>query len=105
MEDEMTSADADRVFEFATGIFSVQLAILSGLAGQQAIDRVRLAASLKSLVDDLSPGERQQPYGFLLGETIEWLSMPAPSKSPSRLPGWYRGTIDGGRSEDDEPQR
>jgi len=82
--------------------FAAQNAILLGLISQGAVERTRLIEFLQSLVDDLSAEERHEAYGFLLGKTIETLSKDYSPKPPSRFPAWFRGTIPGGRPEDDD---
>jgi len=91
----MSDDATDDLFEIANAMFSVTLALFSGLISQGIVDREKLAGHIAGEIERLRPADRNRPYGFLLRQVGGALSEPAKPGQPD----WLRAVLPGGKSE------
>ena len=90
----MSDDSTDEVFEIANAMFSVTLALFSGLISQGVVDREKLAGHIAGEIERLRPADRNRPYGFLLRQVGSALSQPGRPDQPD----WLRAVVPGGKS-------
>ena len=59
--------------DLASASLMTQVAILAGMINAKLVDAKQMRDWLQSLLDDLKPGERGQPYGVCLQQVIKAL--------------------------------
>jgi hypothetical protein len=91
----MSDDASDDLFEIANAMFSVTLALFSGLISKGVVDREKLAAHITDEIKRLRPADRDRPYGFLLRQVGSALAQPAKPGQPD----WLRAVVPGGRSD------
>jgi hypothetical protein len=76
---------AARAAELAMAALLVQIGILQGMINAGLVDAKTMRAWLQSLVDQLNPLERLQPYGRGLAQVIERLDAYLAGNRPLKL--------------------
>jgi hypothetical protein len=76
---------ASLAVEIASAAAAVQIVILQGMINAGIVDGKAMRAWLQSLVDQLNPLERVQPYGRSLAHVIEHLDSYLAGKRPLKL--------------------
>jgi hypothetical protein len=76
---------AARAAELAMAALLVQIGILQGMINAGLVDAKAMRAWLQSLVDQLNPLERLQPYGRCLAQVIERLDAYLAGNRPLKL--------------------
>jgi hypothetical protein len=76
---------ANQAGELALAALAVQIGILQGMINAGLVDAKAMRAWLQSLVDQLNPLERVQPYGRCLAHVIERLDLHLAGNRPLKL--------------------
>ena len=74
-----------RLGELAIAALGVQVAILEGMINAGVVNAKAMRAWLQSLVDQLNPLERVQPYGRCLAQVIAHLDAYLAGSRPLKL--------------------